>query len=344
MLARTLSRRAAAATAALTGAAATTSVASCDAGQPLSLYQQLTNVPPFDPHGSRFDMSTYGGRVLHFFSVIGDLTTLATTQAQIDHHRQILSEAEAKPRPSDAELWRARQVLEAVQHPQTGEVIPAVLRFSFFAPANLVICAGLLSSAASLPRSAFFQWANQTYNVAVNYANRSSGDVSAETLGLAYCAATSSSLAVALGLQAAGSRLFSGRLVRVTLTLRLEPRTPSLALLCTRLGHACGAAADSADARRVGGRRREPSHDARARAAPRRRRGGAPLPCSSSSSSPWTCRAPRTLCRGVPRPPGPQAADGTPLGESVAAARVALLQCSAARVVSPLVESATYPA
>ena len=69
-----------------------------------------------------------------------------------------------------------------------------------------------------------------------------------------------------------------------------------------------------------------------------------PSPCSSSSSSPWTCRAPRTLCRGVPRPPGPQAADGTPLGESVAAARIALLQCSAARVVSPLVESATYPA
>ena len=184
-----------------------------DRGKTLSLVEQLTKVPPFDPHGSRYDMQTYGGRCLHFFSVIGDLSTLATTQAQVERCREQLSHA-GEPRgeesPTDAELWRARQVLMAVVHPQTGEVIPAVLRFSFFAPANLVICAGLLSPGATLARTGFFQWLNQTYNVAVNYANRSSGDVSPATLGAAYCAATSSSLAIALGLQAAATRLGGG--------------------------------------------------------------------------------------------------------------------------------------
>ena len=55
-----------------------------DGGKTLSFVEQLTNVPPFDPHGSRYDMQTYGGRCLHFFSVIGDLSTLATTQAQLE--------------------------------------------------------------------------------------------------------------------------------------------------------------------------------------------------------------------------------------------------------------------
>ena len=181
-----------------------------DRGKTLSFVEQLTNVPPFDPHGSRYDMQTYGGRCLHFFSVIGDLSTLATTHAQLERYREQLSRAGGEESPTDAELWRARQVLMAVVHPQTGEVIPAVLRFSFFAPANLVICAGLLSPGATLARTGFFQWLNQTYNVAVNYANRSSGDVSPATLGAAYCAATSSSLAIALGLQAAATRLGGG--------------------------------------------------------------------------------------------------------------------------------------
>lgn len=246
-----------------------------DTGKAVSLLEQLTQVPPYDPHAFQYDMQTYGGRCLHFFSVIGDLSTLTTTQAQVERYRQQLSQAEAEDSPTDAELWRARQVLMAVVHPQTGEVIPAVLRFSFFAPANLVICAGLLSPGASLARTAFFQWLNQTYNVAVNYANRSSGDVSPATLGAAYCAATSSSLAIALGLQAAARRLSgsgSGGLLRLTVPALAVSVGGVINLLMTR-GHEL--------------------------------RGGVAV----------------------------HAADGTPLGESVAAARLALLECSVARVV-----------
>ena len=77
------------------------------------------------------------------------------------------------------------------------------------APANLVICAGLLASAnsTSLLASAGWQWLNQSYNVGVNYVNRSSGSPPPERIAAAYAAATSSALAVALGMQAAGKSL-----------------------------------------------------------------------------------------------------------------------------------------
>ena len=77
------------------------------------------------------------------------------------------------------------------------------------APANLVICAGLLASAnsTSLLASAGWQWANQSYNVGVNYVNRSSGSPPPERIAAAYAAATSSALAIALGMQAAGTSL-----------------------------------------------------------------------------------------------------------------------------------------
>lgn len=183
-----------------------------------SLHQQLTEVPPFDPHASQYEMDTYGGRVLHFFGTIGDLRTLTTTDAEVERCRSVLS---APDEQTDAELWRARRVLGAVTHPETGDLIPAPLRFSFFAPANLVICAGLLRPGASLAWSGFFQWLNQSYNAGVNIANGSSGDVSTERLAAAYCAATGSALAVGTGLQMLGTRLGGGgvraaQLVRVT--------------------------------------------------------------------------------------------------------------------------------
>ena len=45
------------------------------------------------------------------------------------------------------------------------------------------------------------QWANQSYNVAVNYANRNaSSDMSTNEVAVAYGAATATSLAIALSL------------------------------------------------------------------------------------------------------------------------------------------------
>ena len=198
--------------------ATTTALCGSDGDSPsTSIVQQILNPPPFTLHGERFDVSTYAGRACHFVNVLGDITTLVTTQDQLDESLELLKRfklqqreggTQSEPVASDAELWRARKLKEAIVHPETGEWIPAPVRFSAFAPVNLVLCAGLLSSATgSLIGTAFWQWANASYNVAVNYANRSSGSPPMDRIALAYAAATSSALAVALGMQAAGLRL-----------------------------------------------------------------------------------------------------------------------------------------
>ena len=45
---------------------------------------------------------------------------------------------------TEAQLWRAQQIRDSMQHPQTGEVIPAIARMSAFMPVNIVLCYGLL--------------------------------------------------------------------------------------------------------------------------------------------------------------------------------------------------------
>ena len=266
---------------------------------PRSVYEQLTNPPKFTSDGDRFDMATYAGRALHFLDTLGDLTTLLTTQIELDASQKLLERHAAGDAhgASDGELWRARKLTEAMVHPQSGEVIPAPFRFSAFAPANLIICAGLLRPGASLASSAFWQWANQTYNVAVNYCNRSSGGVDSAQLAGAYCCALVSALGISSGLQLAGARLSGGgargaQIVRLTVPMLAVSVGGVVNLVVTR-GHELsqGVAVFDAD-------------------------------------------------------------DGAPLGDSISAARVALGQCAATRVlwtvalltVSPLVSGAVLSA
>ena len=154
---------------------------------PRPLMEQLTNPPPFGSGASRFDMSTYGGRALHFLNVLGDPTTLWTSAAELEAHRDLLRRHAKgeKTGATDAELWRADKVVTATTRGETGEMVPAPFRFSFFACAapvgfrvavrgapaasaphvrprrprryaNLVICAGLLRPDASLASACVF--------------------------------------------------------------------------------------------------------------------------------------------------------------------------------------------
>lgn len=178
--------------------------------------------PPFRADGDRYDQSSFVGRAAHFLDVLGDVSTLITSEAECEAKVALLRDhAAGCSTATDAELWRAKKVKDAMVHPATGEIIPAPLRFTAFAPVNLVLCAGLLqaSTAPTLAASAFWQWSNQTYNMAVNHANRAGGAVSQEKLALAYVSATSAALAVALGLQRASRSLGGSALVRLTVPM-----------------------------------------------------------------------------------------------------------------------------
>lgn len=89
------------------------------------------------------------------------------------------------PATTTRDLWRARELCQATFHPDTGEKVFAPLRFSCFAICNVPIVAALMYPTATPLGVAAAQFANQSFNVAVNYANRNaSSEMSMKTLGL----------------------------------------------------------------------------------------------------------------------------------------------------------------
>ncbi|CAG8714600.1 3595_t:CDS:2, partial [Scutellospora calospora] len=54
-------------------------------------------------------------------------------------------------------------------HPDTDEPIFLPFRMSYFVPTNLVVVAGMLMPNPSMKSIIFWQWANQSINVAINY-------------------------------------------------------------------------------------------------------------------------------------------------------------------------------
>lgn len=93
-------------------------------------------------------------------------------------------------------------------HPDTGEVVFAPVRFSAFVPINIPLVIGMLGS-TSPAGTMFWQWANQSYNVAVNYANRNIGgkQMSQEAIVASYAGAVAASCSLAVGLGAVSKRL-----------------------------------------------------------------------------------------------------------------------------------------
>lgn len=79
---------------------------------------------------------------------------------------------------------------------------------SFQVPGNMIITAGMMTFLSTTPQVVFWQTINQTFNATVNYTNRNaSSPVSNTELGMAYLAAVSTSVGVALGLRAVAARV-----------------------------------------------------------------------------------------------------------------------------------------
>lgn len=82
-----------------------------------------------------------------------------------------------------------------------GEVIPLPFRMSAFVPTNLLVLAGMLRPNPTLVSVIFWQWINQSLNVAVNYSNANkSVPMDMKEVGQAYGAATASAVGIAVGL------------------------------------------------------------------------------------------------------------------------------------------------
>ncbi|CAG8665125.1 33591_t:CDS:2, partial [Racocetra persica] len=99
--------------------------------------------------------------------------------------------------------------VDSTVHPDTGEPIFLPFRMSCFVPTNLVIAAGMLiPKNPSMKSIIFWQWANQSVNVAINYSNANKTTMmSMKETAIAYASAVTTSCGIAVGLTQAIPRL-----------------------------------------------------------------------------------------------------------------------------------------
>ncbi|ORZ35516.1 Tricarboxylate/iron carrier [Catenaria anguillulae PL171] len=152
---------------------------------------------------SRFDQSSYLGRVRHFIEIT-DPRTLFSSEAQLQRAKQLMDDFKRciiHDNVSVSEYWKAKKLCEATFHADTGEKVFLPFRMSCFVPTNMFVLFGMLNSSPTFAGIVFWQWLNQSVNVAVNYANANkTTPMSMTETATAYAGAVTASCGVALGL------------------------------------------------------------------------------------------------------------------------------------------------
>lgn len=144
-------------------------------------------------------MSHFGGRVRHWLAALNPMLLLETekslkvSQNLLQQHRTLPLKrppAAAAATPTDADLWQAKLAVDNCIHPTSKEVINPLFRMCMFLPMNYLILPIMMApgTLGSTFRSAGVQWFNQSYNSAVNYANRSSDKQPVSDIFKAYMA------------------------------------------------------------------------------------------------------------------------------------------------------------
>ncbi|CAO3671106.1 unnamed protein product [Rhizopus stolonifer] len=151
----------------------------------------------------RYPQSTYWGRIRHFIDIT-DPRTLFVSKTELERCKQLLVNQTEEPE----QLWRAKKIVDSTIHPDTGETVFFPFRMSCFVPTNMVLVAGMLLPNPSIKSILFWQWANQSVNVAFNSANANkTTPMSLKETSIAYLSAVTTSCALAVGLNQAVPRL-----------------------------------------------------------------------------------------------------------------------------------------
>ncbi|XP_068436216.1 sideroflexin-5a isoform X2 [Clinocottus analis] len=152
---------------------------------------------------SRFDQNTFFGRFRHFLDVI-DPSTLFVPEKRLQESVELLDRFKRGTLPpgvTDAQLWQAQKIKQAIIHPDTGEKILMPFRMSGFIPFGTPVVVGLLLPNQTLVSTIFWQWLNQSHNACVNYSNRNaSKPAPVSKFFLGYLGAVTSAVSIAVGL------------------------------------------------------------------------------------------------------------------------------------------------
>ncbi|KAF3929589.1 Sideroflexin-5 [Dactylella cylindrospora] len=169
---------------------------------------------PQELPSSRYDLSTYWGRVRHSAD-IADPRTLFTSGAQLQQAIDLVKEYKAgdvtvgKPEgPSMDDVWAAKKIVDSTIHPDTGEPVFLPFRMSCFVLSNLIVTAGMLQPGLGTTGTLLWQITNQSLNVAINTSNANkSSPLSTSDLLTSFSMAVTASCGVALGLNSIVPRL-----------------------------------------------------------------------------------------------------------------------------------------
>lgn len=149
---------------------------------------------------------------------------LLTTENDLQKARDVISSyRKGELKQTTPEFWHAKKQLDSTVHPDTGETVLLPFRMSCCVLSNLVVTAGMLTPGLGTAGTIFWQWTNQSLNVAINSANANkSHPMSMQQLITNYTMAVTASCGVAVGLNkivprltkiSANTRLILGRLV-----------------------------------------------------------------------------------------------------------------------------------
>ncbi|KAL4878808.1 Tricarboxylate/iron carrier [Aspergillus karnatakaensis] len=161
-----------------------------------------------DLPSSQYDLTTYWGRVRHAAD-ISDPRMLLVSSAGLEQAKRLISSYKQNEIPTmNAELWRAKKIVDSTLHPDTGEPVFLPFRMSCYVLSNLVVTAGMLTPGLQTTGTLLWQIGNQSLNVAINNANSNkSTPLSVSQMAKSYLMAVSASCSVALGLNALVPRL-----------------------------------------------------------------------------------------------------------------------------------------
>lgn len=171
---------------------------------------QHEEMPIYSPGKSRYDTTTYWGRLKHFTSMI-DPRLLFVRSDELAGARTLIAEFARSPikrlsRIENQELWNAQRIIDSGVNPATGEVIHPIARMCAFIPASLPITLGMLTMTSTASVLAL-QWINQSYNAVFNYSHRSNASSEKSQVLKAYALATGTSCGIALGLSKFAGRI-----------------------------------------------------------------------------------------------------------------------------------------
>ena len=144
---------------------------------------QSTNPPVdkegFPKYGSVKSLygNTYWGRLSRSYRIYHPLNLIYSDAQLMEMKKELDTYIKTGvTTKTNKELWDMHYILESNLHPETGQPISKLFRWSAYCPVNIPIIIGLSVLPPTPFNQIFFQTINQSYNFGINFSNSTSSN------------------------------------------------------------------------------------------------------------------------------------------------------------------------